>query len=116
VIQAVARWGRFFLVLSFMLIAGIALGLIAWAKREGVLAVHRALVETEAWFLAWRLMLFGALMAFWQEIMRWLSGRLELSSRAQAQLVGWRWRAGTGLLLMDLILVEDLLGLLESVF
>lgn len=104
------------MLLTFIVLAGaISLGLIAWATREGVLAVQIALSEAGPWLLTWRLMLFSALITFWREIMAWLSQHFGLSTDAEAQLVGWRWRAGTGLVLMNLILVEGLLGLLQSV-
>ena len=113
---AFARWGLLGLVIGFVLVGAIVLGLTVWARRDGVLAIHSALADAKPWLLIWRLMLYSVLMTFWREIMEWLSQYLAVSTRAQAQLVGWRWRAGMGLLLMDLILVEDLLGVLHDVF
>ena len=45
----------------------------------------------------------------------WLTRRAELGAAAAAALRQWRWRAGAGLVLMDLILVEDVLGFLGRV-
>jgi len=113
---APTRWA-IGIVLAFIVLAGsISLGLLAWARRDGVLAIHSALADAKPWLLIWRLMLYSVLMTYWRELMEWLSQHLELARPAQAQLVGWRWRPGMGLLLMDLILVEDLLGVLGSVF
>ena len=113
---APARWAVGILLTFIVLAGAISLGLIAWAKREGALAVQIGLSAAGPWLLAWRLMLYVVLMTYWREIMEWLSPRMELSTAARTQLVAWRWRAGMGLLMMDLILVEDLLGILQRVF
>ena len=79
---ALTRWSLLCLFLGFVLIAAITLGLITWARRDGVLAIHGALADAKPWLLAWRLMLYSALMTFWREIMQWLSQHLELSTPA----------------------------------
>jgi hypothetical protein len=95
--------------------AAIALALIIWAERMGDTAVRKALSDARPWFLLWRLSLLTALLGYWRPIVAWTSKRFSLSRTSEAELQKWRWRAGAWLVVMDLVLVEDLLGLLRYV-
>ena len=93
--------------------AAIALVLIVWTKRVGDAAVLEALNVARPWLLLWRLSLLSALLVYWRPIVTWTSKRFSLSRTSETELQKWRWRAGAWLVVMDLVLVEDLLGLLR---
>ena len=95
--------------------AAIALVLIIWAERVGDAAVLDALNDARPWLLLWRLSLLTALLLYWRPVVAWTSKRFSLSRASETELQKWRWRAGAWLVVMDLVLVEDLLGLLRYV-
>jgi hypothetical protein len=93
-----------------LLVAGIAVGFTVWVERESVEAVNARLAEFALWLLLWRISLFAILVVYWKELARWVARAFALDAESGAELVRWRWRALAGLLLMDLVLVEDLIG------
>jgi hypothetical protein len=98
-----------------LLVAGIAIGLIAWAERDSVEAINSRLAALAPWLVLWRISLFAALVVYWNELARWAARAFALDDKSGAELVRWRWRAAAGLLLMDLVLVEDLIGKVQRV-
>ena len=107
-----ARWLLGAVLVWLTAIAAVAAGVWVWAERDGIAEVQTGLAKARPWLFGWRLLLFSALMLYWHEIAGWLTRRAELGAAAAAALRQWRWRAGAGLVLMDLILVEDVLGFL----
>ena len=95
--------------------AAIALLLIISAEKLGDAAVLEALRDARPWLLLWRLSLLTALLVYWRPIVTWTSKRFRLSPTSETELQKWRWRAGAWLVVMDLVLVEDLFGLLRYV-
>ena len=95
--------------------AAIGLVLIIWAERVGHAAVLEALSDARPWFLVWRLSLLTAILVYWRSIVAWTSKRFSLSRTSETELLKLRWRAAAWLVVMDLVLVEDLLGLLRYV-
>jgi hypothetical protein len=98
-----------------LIAAAIALVLVIWAERMGDAAVLEALNGARPWLLLWRLSLLAALLVYWRAVVAWMSKRFSLSRTSEIELQSWRWRAGTWLVVMDLVFVEDLLGLLRYV-
>jgi hypothetical protein len=107
-----ARWLFGAVLVWLVAIAAVAAGLWVWAERDGIADVQAGLSSAQPWLLGWRLTLFSVLMLYWHEIAGWLTRRAELGAAAATALRQWRWRAGAGLVLMDLILAEDVLGFL----
>jgi hypothetical protein len=98
-----------------LIAAVIASGLIVWAERVGDATVLVALRDARPWLLLWRFSLLTALLVYWRPIVAWTSKRFRLSRASETELQRWRWRAATWLVVMDLVLVEDLVGLLRYV-
>jgi len=107
------RWLAVTLAASGLLVAGIALGLIAWAEREGLEVVQAQLEQAAPWLLVWRITLFGVLIIYWKELAGWISRKCALDEASRVALVQWRWRAAVWILLLDLVLAEDLIGLIQ---
>ena len=102
-----------FMVLWSLVAVAIATGLVAWTKIEGQEAVRATLRDARPWLLLWRLCLLSFLMICWRPVVASIGRYFQLSTSAERALRNWKWRAGAGLVLMDLILVEDLLGVLR---
>ena len=98
-----------------VLVAGIGFGLVSWAERESLDAVNTLLADAAPWLLLWRIGLFAGLIVYWKELARWAARAFSLSAASSAALAQWRWRAAAWLLLMDLVLVEDLIGRIQRV-
>ena len=98
---------------AFALVTAVAVGLWVWMARSGLEAAELMLARAAPWLLCWRLLLFVALMVYWRELVRGLSTYAGLSDAATAALRRWRVRAGIGLIVMDLVLVEDAIGFLR---
>lgn len=110
-----ARSARAFVSLSAVLVGLVAVALLVWTGVEGQEAVRQALRAARPWLLLWRLAVLGVLIARWDSIVESLSRRFRLSSVSAHTLRRWRWRAALWLIVMDLVLVEDVRGLLARV-
>ena len=101
---------------AVLVLLTLALGIAVWASRDGVTAVHAGLIAAAPWLLVWRLSLFTLLMLYWRELADRLCQTLSLGADSRVAIGHWRWRAGIGLILMDLVLVEDAIGRLQRAF
>ena len=102
------------LVVTWILLAiAIAAGLVIWTEVVGRAAVLSALRAARPWFILWRLFLLTVLLLYWRPMVAWTAKRFRLSQSSEVALREWRWRAAVGVVVMDLVLVEDLLGLLR---
>jgi len=95
------------LLATICLAAG--LGLVAWSAQMQLVSLQDTLYMWQPWLLVWRGTLLATLLLAWPALVRALSATFKLHGAATQALHAWRWRAGLGLVLMDLILVEDLL-------
>ena len=107
------RWLAVALAASSLRVAGIALGLVTWAEREGLEVVQAQLEQAAPWFLVWRITLFAILIIYWKEFAGWVSRKCAVDEASYAALIQWRWRAAVWVLLLDLVLAEDLIGLIQ---
>jgi hypothetical protein len=96
-------------------VVAIAIGLATWARFEGPNAVRATLQEATPWLLLWRLTVWSMLMLGWGPLSAAVARHLVLSTSSEQALRAWRWRAGAGLVLIDLVLVEDLVGAVSRV-
>ena len=103
------------MVAGSLIAIAIAAGLVIWEERVGQAAVLAALRDARPWLLVWRLLLLTVVVLYWRPMVAWTSKRFCLSESSEAALREWRWRAAAGVVVMDLVLVEDLLGLLRHV-
>ena len=106
-------WAVGLMASACLLVGAIAAGVFAWAERESVDAIHLRLEQAAPWLLLWRVSLFSVLVVYWREFAGWIANIFSLDSESRAELVHWRWRAAAGLLFMDLVLVEDVIGQLQ---
>jgi hypothetical protein len=93
-----------------LVVAAIAVTLILWAERESVEHIRTHVSQVAPWLVLWRIGLFAILIVYWRELADWITKTFALDPQSRADLVRWRWRATSGLMLMDLVLVEDLIG------
>lgn len=107
------RWLVVTLAASGLLVAGIAVGLVTWAEREGLEVVQAQLEQAAPWLLVWRITLFAILIIYWKELAGWISRKCALDEASSMALIQWRWRAAVWILLVDLVLAEDLIGLIQ---
>lgn len=80
-------------------IVGIVLTL--WSRHQDLEAIHAALEEAKPALAIWRLVLYAALVAAWPRLCRRL---------ADERLGGQRWQVAIGLLLYELLLVQNIPG------
>jgi hypothetical protein len=107
------QWLAVTLIASGLLVAGIAVGLVTWAEKEGLEIIQARLAQAAPWLLVWRIAVFAILIVYWRELAGWVSRRCSLDEASCAALVQWRWRAAVWILLLDLVLAEDLIGLIQ---
>ena len=107
------RWLGVTLAASALLVAGIAVGLVSWAERAGLEVIRSRLEQAAPWLLVWRITLFAILIIYWKELASWIGRKCALDEASCAALVQWRWRAAVWILLLDLVLAEDLIGLIQ---
>jgi len=107
------RWVVGFATGAGLVVAGIAIGLIMWAEQESVEKINAHVAHMAPWLLLWRIGVFAILILYWNELVGWATKAFVLNRESGVELVRWRWRAATGLVLMDLVLVEDLIGRIQ---
>lgn len=93
--------------------SGMVVALWLWTQHDGIEAVELTLTRAAPWLLLWRLGLFTVLILYWHEFVDRLAKSAMLALATTTALRRWRVRAGAGLIVMDLVLVEDALGLLR---
>lgn len=109
----VQRFGRAFWfsgLVALGLVLALAVVLFFVAQRSGIEDLEELLRRVAPSLLLWRLGLFVALMLYWRELVGGLARLAKLDGPTTSALHGWRTRAGTGLVVMDLLLVEDTVG------
>lgn len=114
--SGVQRFGRvlwFSGLIALGLMLALAVVLFLVAQRSGIEDLEAMLRRIAPPLVLWRLVLFLALMLYWRELVGGLARLAKLDGPTKSALHGWRTRAGAGLLVMDLILVEGVLGWLE---
>jgi hypothetical protein len=95
---------------TLVFLAMIALGIVAVAHRQGLEGLEGTLQRGRPWLLFWRIGVFAVLMVYWRELVRVVVRVAKLDVATAQALTLWRARAGVGLVMMDLVLVEDALG------
>jgi hypothetical protein len=108
--QSPLRWAMGFTLICGIALVAMAIGVAAWAEHEGLATISARLVLAAPWLLMWRLVLFSLLMLYWCELSGEICRVCRFDRDTRAALRQWRWRAGVGLVAMDLVLVEDLIG------
>jgi len=107
------RWA-----LGLVLGAGVVVAIALLTVRTtpaAIDALDARWTDVAPWLLAWRVGLFACLVACWGRLVTWVSQRLSLDTSCCEALLAWRWRGAGLLLLMDLVLVEDLVGKLARI-
>jgi len=107
------RWLVGFATGAGLVVAGLAVSLMIWAEQESVENINSHVAQMAPWLLLWRIGVFAILVLFWDELAGWAAKAFALNSESGVELARWRWRAATGLVLMDLVLVEDLIGRIQ---
>jgi len=93
--------------------ASIAISLIIWAEQASVEKINTRVAQLTPWLVLWRIGVFAILVLYWNELAGWAVKAFGLDAESGLELARWRWRAATGLVLMDLVLVEDLIGRIQ---
>lgn len=98
--------------LSISLLSGacIAVGWLLWVERDEITAIQSQWSTLYPWLLCLRCSVFLSLMIYWQEFVAWLGRVGSLDRASLTALQHWRSRAALGLVVIDLMLVEDVVG------
>ncbi len=89
---------------------GTGLGLFFWSEYQPPAEITRRLVAVKPWFLLWRLLLFGSLIAFWPAVCRCLARWRKLTDIQHQRLRSGRWQVAVWLLALELLLGQNVVG------
>ena len=112
------RRGGLATALSIALLTGvgIAAGWVLWVERDEITSLQSQWSTLYPWLLCLRCSLFLSLMIYWHEFVAWLGRVGSLGRASRIALQHWRPRAALGLIVIDLVLVEGVVGRLTHAF
>lgn len=101
-----ALLGMLFLVISSL----IGAALWTWIGASGMNAVDAQLDAARPWLMGWRVVLFASVIGFWPQWTAWLAARRQWPPERRQALLGLRWRVAAWGIVLELLLVQNLLG------
>ncbi|MDX1252291.1 MAG: hypothetical protein IDH49_08620 [Gammaproteobacteria bacterium] len=101
-----ALLGMVFLVISAL----IGAALWTWIGASGMNTVDAHLHAAKPWFMLWRVALFALVIGFWPQWTNWLAKRRRWPPERRQALLGLRWRVAAWWVVLELLLVQNLLG------
>lgn len=108
------RPGRGFLPvlsLSGLTLAALAIaGTLAWHHFRDGRAIAGTLERVAPWLALWRASLFVVLIGFWPGLMSWIAERYDWSAAQRRHAMSQRWRVALWLIVIELLLVENVVG------
>jgi len=102
------RLGMFlgFIAITF----GAGTALLLWTRSEPPLEITQKLAAARPWLLAWRFLLFGALIGFWPGFSRCVARWRGLTNDQLARLLQARWHVAAWLFALELLLGQNVTG------
>ena len=99
------------LFLSGVTLAGlVVVGIVAWHHLTDAQTVAAGIAKIRPWLVAWRAMLFVSLIGLWPRLINGLADRYGWSDAQQRYVSTQRWRVATWLIVIELVLVQNLIG------
>lgn len=99
------------LLLSSAILAGLAIaGVIAWQHMTDARTVATSIANLRLWLAAWRLLLFASLIGLWPRLVNTLAERYAWSDAHRRRVAAQRWRVATWLIVIELVLVQNVIG------
>jgi len=110
-----ARWKRMMFGLALLagfvgVTFGTGLSLCFWSEYQPPGEITRRLAAAKPWFLLWRLLFFGSLIAFWPAVCRALARWRELTDLQHQRLRSARWQVAAWLVALELLLGQNVVG------
>ena len=99
------------LFLSGVSLAGLVIaGVFAWHHFQDTQAIAAGIERSKLWLIAWRAVLFVSLIGLWPRLINALAGRYGWSDAQRQYVSARRWRVVTWLIVIELVLVQNLIG------
>jgi hypothetical protein len=99
------------LLLSGLALAGlVVVGVFAWHYFNDIQAVAAGIERARPWLAAWRAALFISLVGLWPRLINVLADRYGWSDAQRQHVCTQRWRVATWLIVIELVLVQNLIG------
>ena len=100
------------LVVFGVLVLLTGVGLLMWGQYQSMPLIAHQLDEARPWLTVWRFALYALVIIGWPWWVAVLSKRASWKDAFHQQLLGLRWRLAGWLLVLELLLAQNLLGLL----
>jgi len=99
------------LVLFGLILAGLAVvGIVAWHHLTDTQTVATNIAKIRPWLAAWRAALFVVLVGLWPRLINSLADRYRWSEPHRRYITAQRWRVSVWLIVIELVLVQNLIG------
>lgn len=99
------------LLLASLILIGLAIvGTVAWHYVTDAHAVANGIDVARSWLAAWRAGLFLTLIVLWGHLTDWLAGVYRWSEARRRFVSAQRWRVAAWLVVIELVLVQNLVG------
>lgn len=99
------------LLLSGAALAGlVVVGVFAWHYFNDTQAVAAGIERAKPWLAAWRAVLFASLLGLWPKLINALADRYGWNDAQRQYVSAQRWRVATWLIVIELVLVQNLIG------
>lgn len=107
----------FAMAILAMLFILVGIGMATWQLFEDPETIHDRLYAAKPYLFGWRMLLLTLLIAFWPNLMAWLGRYNGWDTAKQDLAIGWRWRAALWLMVIEVGLVQGVVGgFLRNIF
>lgn len=91
-------------------------GLLIWGRYQGMDTIADHLDTARPWLTVWRLTVYGLVIGGWPRWIAILARRGGWNQTYRTQLLALRWRLALWILILELLLVQNLVGQFLQVF
>ncbi|MBA1446460.1 MAG: hypothetical protein M3H12_07640 [Chromatiales bacterium] len=108
-------WFAMAVLTTLFILAGI--GMATWQLFEDPVMIHNRLNAAKPYLFGWRMLLLTLLITFWPNLMVWLCRRNGWDTAKLDLAIDWRWRAALWLMVIEVGLVQGVIGgFLRNIF
>jgi len=93
-----------------MLIILVGIGMATWQLFENPKVIQGHLEAAKPYLFGWRMFLLGALITLWPRLMAWFGQRFRWNNDKLKFAIDWRWRAALWLLVIEVGLIQGVIG------